>query len=210
MKKTGIILLMALIQIIANAENKLYIEDFSIVAGETETVAIQLTNDVEIAAFSMEMTLPEGLSVASDEYGDLLEVTDRSAAKRGGGHVHDVTSNTKQDGTFALVLLSTSGASLTGNSGAVIYITFKASEDFVGNKTLVIKNVELTQSNLNIIKPEETTTAITGTSDINTVKQGNITEVERFGIDGKRIKHPVSGVNIVKYNDGTIKKEFVK
>ena len=36
------------------------------------------------------------------------------------------------------------------------------------------------------------------------------TEVARYTIDGQRISVPEKGINIVKYSDGTARKEFVK
>ncbi len=38
----------------------------------------------------------------------------------------------------------------------------------------------------------------------------DVTEVERFCIDGTRLTSPVKGINIVKYNDGSVRKVFVK
>ncbi len=39
--------------------------------------------------------------------------------------------------------------------------------------------------------------------------QSNITEVARYTIDGYRILTPQKGINIVKYSDGSVRKEMV-
>ncbi len=38
----------------------------------------------------------------------------------------------------------------------------------------------------------------------------DVTEVERFSIDGTRLTSPAKGINIVKYSDGSVRKVFVK
>lgn len=35
-------------------------------------------------------------------------------------------------------------------------------------------------------------------------------EVARYNANGARIDHPVKGLNIIRYNDGTVKKVYVK
>lgn len=47
-------------------------------------------------------------------------------------------------------------------------------------------------------------------TNINSVKEVQITEAERYTIDGKRISKPRRGLNIIKMTDGTIKKCIAK
>ena len=47
-------------------------------------------------------------------------------------------------------------------------------------------------------------------TNINSVKEVQLTEAERYTIDGKRISKPRRGLNIIKMSDGTIKKCIAK
>lgn len=49
-------------------------------------------------------------------------------------------------------------------------------------------------------------TAISAISDA----EGNITEVARYSIDGKRLQKPQPGLNIVRFSDGSVKKVMVR
>ena len=47
-------------------------------------------------------------------------------------------------------------------------------------------------------------------TNINSVKEVQTTEVERYTLDGKRVSEPQRGLNIIKMNDGTTKKVLIK
>lgn len=48
------------------------------------------------------------------------------------------------------------------------------------------------------------------TSIHNTVVTPEAQETARYAVNGKRLIAPIKGINLVKYSDGTVKKEFVK
>ena len=48
------------------------------------------------------------------------------------------------------------------------------------------------------------------TSIHNTVATPEAQEIARYAINGQRLTAPIKGINLVKYCDGTVKKEFVK
>ncbi|MBQ9677156.1 MAG: CotH kinase family protein [Prevotella sp.] len=48
--------------------------------------------------------------------------------------------------------------------------------------------------------------AVIGTTAINTIKQGKVQDAQYYSIDGKSLSQPQHGINIVRMNDGTIKK----
>ena len=62
------------------AENKFFIEDFSIEAGETKEIEICLTNDVAFSGFQADIYLPEGLTFLEED-GDYI--FDLSGRKQG-------------------------------------------------------------------------------------------------------------------------------
>lgn len=48
------------------------------------------------------------------------------------------------------------------------------------------------------------------TSIHNTVAPPKAQETARYAVNGQRLTAPIKGINLVKYSDGTVKKEFVK
>ena len=48
------------------------------------------------------------------------------------------------------------------------------------------------------------------TSIHNTLITPETQEIARFAVNGQRLTAPIKGINLVKYSDGTVKKEFVK
>lgn len=48
------------------------------------------------------------------------------------------------------------------------------------------------------------------TSIHNMVATPEVQEIARYAVNGQRLTAPVKGINLVKYSDGTVKKEFVK
>ena len=48
------------------------------------------------------------------------------------------------------------------------------------------------------------------TSIHNTVATPKAQETARYAVNGQRLIVPIKGINLVKYSDGTVKKEFVK
>ena len=48
------------------------------------------------------------------------------------------------------------------------------------------------------------------TSIHNTVATPEAQETARYAVNGQKLTAPIKGINLVKYSDGTVKKEFVK
>ena len=48
------------------------------------------------------------------------------------------------------------------------------------------------------------------TSIHNTIATPEVQEAARYAVNGQRLTAPIKGINLVKYSDGTVKKEFVK
>ena len=52
---------------------------------------------------------------------------------------------------------------------------------------------------------------IVGAGGVEGIEADNdVVEIARYDIHGRILREPVRGVNIIKMNDGTIRKEFVK
>ena len=133
------------------ATDRFYIEDFTISPGETRTISILLDNEVEYTAFQSDIYLPEGLSVEKDGDYCVIDLSDRKARS------HILNTAIQQDGAIRLLCYSGSVSPFKGTSGALVYMNVKASNDFAGPKTILIKNTRFgTTSGEEIQFPNET------------------------------------------------------
>ena len=117
----------AVVTMCAAATQRFYIEDFSIRAGETATVAILLDNEMEYTAFQADMYLPEGLTAVDGTFA----LTSRKT------RTHNLSAVPQQDGAIRLMSYSLQVLPFVGNSGALVTFDLAASEDFAGG------NIEL-------------------------------------------------------------------
>jgi hypothetical protein len=114
----------AVVTLCAAATQRFYIEDFSIRAGETATVAILLDNEIEYTAFQADLYLPEGLTAVDGTFA----LTSRKT------NSHNLAAIPQLDGALRLMSYSIQVLPYTGNSGALVTFDLAASEDFTGGE----------------------------------------------------------------------------
>ena len=109
--------------------------------GATELqLPVALINELNIAGFQCDLYLPEGFSVAKDEYGDYLIDLARTTARR-----HSLATREMSDGSLRIVLSSMTNASFSGNSGVVLNVTITIAETVAaGIYDVYLKNIVLT------------------------------------------------------------------
>ena len=140
--------------------NLLFIEDCSIQAGETKTIAVNLTNDIAFSGFQADIKLPEGLELCQEDDEYMISLSDRK------GNDHVLTSAMRSDGTIRVLSYSMNLKDYAGTEGALIYLTVKASENFVGDYEICINNIIFTQANLTEYSLEPTICHLTGITGI--------------------------------------------
>ncbi len=135
-------ILFSLLALHAMADNRLYINDFSINPGETVDVSIMLDNDVtNFASFQADMYLPEGLELVEqyDEEDDeyfTFSLTTRARSRMAIG------SAVQADGAVRLMLTQTIGNAvqpIKDSSGALVTFKLKASNSLSGTTTFNLK-----------------------------------------------------------------------
>ena len=135
-----IIMIATLVMAICNivrAEDKVTITDFGISAGETKSFSVSLDNDANYASFQFDLYLPEGMTVEaySADRNRLPESTTLSMSKQ-------------DDGSYRFIAVATKAMPLTGNTGSIVSLTVKASEDLsFGEKTGYFRKVKLSLAN---------------------------------------------------------------
>lgn len=143
------------------ATDRFYIEDFTISPGETLTIGILLDNEMEYTAFQSDIYLPEGLSVEKDGDYFVFDLSDRKARS------HVLSTAVQKDGATRLLCYSSSVSPFKGSSGALVYMNVIASDDFVGPKTILIKNTRFgTTTGQEINFPDETCNVTSLTSSL--------------------------------------------
>ena len=175
------------------AANRLYIEDFSIEAGETKRVNLMMDNDIVFTAFQVDFVLPDGLTIGTKSNGkpNVTINTDRADD-------HQMVTNIREDGTVSILMMSLESTPIMGNSGAIVSFNIIASDDFSGTHRIEVINGEMTQPNGQAVNPADTYCTVTGPGGSVTPEPGgNRLYIEDFSIDAGETKR----VNLMMDND---------
>ena len=137
--------------------NTLAITDTQVLCGRQVVLSVSMNNTEDITALQFDLTLPAGVSIATNSKGKyIVAKTERcadhtlSASKPGEANVYKV------------LLYSTEVESITGNEGAVINVTLEAAEDMeAGEYEVRISNINLTTTAEKKITPADATCVLT-------------------------------------------------
>lgn len=113
-----------LLALSAAPRDRLYIEDFEIQAGESIEIPVLLDNDTTYCAFQTDLYLPEGLEVEMEDGEYIIDPTSRVSSR-----THVVSTALMPDGAIRIVVSSQSVKPINGNSGAVLTLLVKATQD---------------------------------------------------------------------------------
>lgn len=104
----------------------LHVADIKIAPGETKTISVELNNpDDTYIMLDFWMQLPEGISVAKDEEGELLVVqNDERFTKT---HILEVAE--QGNNCYKVLIYSSRNAAIKGNSGELFSMTITASSN---------------------------------------------------------------------------------
>ena len=119
----------------AMAENKVYIEPFSIVPGEMATVNVMMDNDDNISSLQLDLNLPAGLTFLGNEERNTERITRTSHTL----NATDYPAVTKRFTIFAKGVTAAKTA-IAGNSGVLFSFDVKADKWFNGGE-VVLSNV---------------------------------------------------------------------
>ena len=159
--------------ITAYADNTISLKDIRIERSTALVVLpIQLTNENSITGFQCDLTLPSGVTVATDEYGDYLIELARTTSKR-----HTISSSVQPDGSLRILCTSMTNATFSGNSGTVLNVTIAIPENITaGTYNIYMKNIVLSDPEANRYITSDVTTKLT-ISEVKkiTIKANNIT-----------------------------------
>ena len=150
MRNKIIFLAMALLSLAYTSKaESVKIDDFTITAGETATVTIDLTNThTNLTAFSLTLELPEGITLVEAE-----------ATARYTGTI--VVGNPVAN-QYNICGIATDLSTISGSSGALVTLTLQAADNVrPGEYTGSIKNVDFITTGRTHIKPTNSTFKVT-------------------------------------------------
>ena len=152
-------LIVALLPMVAAATPAtLSIEDFTIAAGETQTMLIDLNNpDTQVTLVQFDLRLPTGLSIAVENEELAVDIAGRTTWKK-----HSL-STSSVNGATRFLLASQSNTLLSGTSGAVVSVTLTADNTFNGGD-IILENQLIVTPTEEATQPADYTYTIAGSS----------------------------------------------
>ena len=177
----------------ARAQVSFHIEDFIFDEGSYEKeVAICMTNEPSnITGVQMDIYMPEGLSIKSDEVGYFIDFGSRTTSRK-----HTLESALQSDGAVRVISASAKLLPFTGNEGDIFIITVVADKDFRSG-TIELKNCVATGANTDgsgftQYKP----------ADYSAVVMDYVTDIEEtlVDVDANAEYYNLQGVKVAKEN----------
>ena len=138
MNKRIILAIVSLLALVSQvqAEDNVTIKDFSISAGESKTVCIELESDVVYAGFQFDLYLPNGITI--EEYSADAERIPESTT---------LTMTKQEDGSYRFFAAAMDLEEIKGTSGSIIVIKIKANSELKsGSLTGYLRVVKLSKT----------------------------------------------------------------
>jgi len=172
----------------AQTNTKLSIEDFTIRAGQTKTMSIDVNNpDMEVTLVQFDMQLPAGLSIAIEDDEFVTDIA-RTTYKK-----HSLNTNVLDDGSIRFLLSSTSNKTLSGTSGAVITVDLTAASTF-SSGTITLKNIVIVAPDETASRPAAVELTIKEETAINGVMVDENASSDVYDLSGRRVRSKVSSL----------------
>ena len=190
----------------ADSSNSLFIEDFTIAEGETKQIAIMLNNNAAFSAFQADIYLPEGLEIVE------ATLSDRKAD-------HTLASAMRNNGSVRLLSYSMGLNSYAGSEGELVYLTVKATDNFVGDFQIEIDNIKFATVDFAEYYLEPTVANVAGYTGVEDVENDEIVVkvvgnsivapegAEVYDLNGLRVnaENLAKGIYIVKVGNQVVK-----
>ena len=117
------------------AEDRFYINDFSIDPGGSRQVEIMLDNSTVFTAIQADIYLPQGLTIEQSDGDYLFDLTSRK------GRDHTISSRQLSSGAIRILVASQNLKTFSGSSGALVTFNIIADASISGTKVIELKNV---------------------------------------------------------------------
>ena len=172
--------------------NSLYADNITALIGNTASFSVKMKNTESISGFQFTMTLPEGVSVATDGNGNLKA----TLSSRGSNAFFN--ANLASDGTYRCSSFLSNG-SFSGEDGELVNFTLDIASDMaVGDYQVKLSNIELTTTSLEKINPSDVSATIS-------VKDYDLGDANGDGgvsiTDAVTIVYHINGIDVPNFID---------
>lgn len=180
------------------AQDKLFIEDFTVEAGEQVDVKVNLANpESDFTAIQFDLFLPEGLEVAtrpSRAGGVEALVSLNNDSNSGRLSDHTCLARKAKNGAYRFVIFSLNNTNVYEKNGDLLTITLKASEKFVSGRGL-LNDIVLVKASQEKVVTEASSFKINESTGIESVTADAIND-PTYNIAGERVENPTKGLYI--------------
>ena len=191
--KSALCFVTLMMSMTAQAQVSFYIEDFNFDENVyVKEVAICMTNEPSnITGIQMDVYMPEGLSILSDEVGYFIELGSRTTSRK-----HTLESALQKDGAVRIISASSKLYPFSGNEGDVLVMTVVADKNFKSGvielKNCVATGADTDGNNIVQYKP----------ADYSATVMDYATDIEETlaDIDANAEYYNLQGVKVAKEN----------
>ena len=142
---------------ISQMENAIYIEPFNARSGNTVSVDIKLKNISDIAAYSFDLILPEGVTLEKNAKGKIILTLDEDRHDDHSGTINEMEGN-----IYSIAVLSVSGGEISRNDGTAITFQAVMAESMEeGEYPIRIQTARYSLPNGQMVEVGETQTILT-------------------------------------------------
>lgn len=131
---------------ISTLSNAIYAEPVTTGAGTQITLSVKMKNAVPTTGFQVDLVLPQGVTVPTDEdgYYDIYLSTERTTSRK----TDYFSSALQSDGSIRIMANSTRSNTIEGTDGEVCTIQLQIAPDLAnGSYPISFKNIVLTDAN---------------------------------------------------------------
>lgn len=163
------------VTVIQGSNDKLSVPDLTAHTGKQIMLPVSMQNEGVMSGFQFDLVLPDGVTIASDEEGELL-VEGTSRIKN-----FTISARQKASGAYGIVAMSVSGKTISGNDGEVLNITVDIANTLAaGDYTIQLKDIQLTTGEMTTVYVPNVTSSLTVTDvtlgDVNDDGTINVTD----------------------------------
>lgn len=175
----------------AQGTDKFYVENFSINAGESKTVSVNMDNaSKSYCSFQFDIYLPNGMTIALNKKG-------KPDVKLNEDRIEDHTLSVEQveDSHYRFVCVTLSNSDFYENSGAILNLTVTAASDMAnGVYDGSLKNIVLVPSDGVKTTIDESAFSVTlGSTGINQVLLDSVVDV--YDLQGNKVRSNATDLN---------------
>ena len=134
-----------------SARDRLYINGFTINAGESKIIEVELKNDTAYCGLQTDIILPEGLTIDTEQDDYIIDLTSRKAKD------HVVSTNLLANGSIRVFVSSQNSRTFSGNSGAIMTLDLTASSTFEKGNIVLHNSVLVEEDGTRHLLNDETT-----------------------------------------------------